>query len=329
MPMFRNANYIYTVYRERNFSRAAEKLFISQSSLSLTIKKAEERIGAPIFNRSTSPITLTEFGEKYIEAVEEMIRIQNRLDNYIYDINHMKRGHIAVGAANFNSTYLLPHALSAFREMYPNVVVDLYENTTPDLEKKLGRGDIDLLFTNKTLDERLFHRFIICHEFMVLVVPKKFCLDDSLKKFSRTIPELSSFSSLSSGGDSDGNRSHLLDPAFLYNFRDLPFILRRPGNDSRERSDLMFLDAGFYPQDILELDQASTAYRLACSGMGATIVSNLMVRKMEPSESTFFFPLGGPHTEQYVCAYLRSDAIITKAMEEFVKTAQTISPANI
>lgn len=70
--MFRNANYIYTVYRERNFSRAAEKLFISQSSLSLTIKKAEERIGAPIFNRSTSPITLTEFGEKYIEAVEEM-----------------------------------------------------------------------------------------------------------------------------------------------------------------------------------------------------------------------------------------------------------------
>ena len=63
--------------------------------------------------------------------------------------------------------------------------------------------------------------------------------------------------------------------------------------------------------------------------MGATIVSNLMVRKMEPSESTFFFPLGGPHTEQYVCAYLRSDAIITKAMEEFVKTAQTIIPANI
>ena len=113
--MFRNANYIYTVYRERNFSRAAEKLFISQSSLSLTIKKAEERIGAPIFNRSTSPITLTEFGEKYIEAVEEMIRIQNRLDNYIYDINHMKRGHIAVGAANFNSTYPVSYThLSAF-----------------------------------------------------------------------------------------------------------------------------------------------------------------------------------------------------------------------
>lgn len=327
--MFRNANYIYAVYRERNFSRAAEKLYISQSSLSLTIKKAEDRIGAPIFNRSTTPITLTEFGEKYIEAVEEMMRIQNRLDNYIYDINHMKRGHIAVGAANFNATYLLPHALSAFREMYPSVVVDLYENTTIDLVKKLASGDIDLLFTNKTLDEKQFRKFIICHEFMVLIVPEKLCQNDSLKSFARTVSELSSFSSLSSVNDNAAERSHLLDPELLRHFKDLPFILLRPGNDSRERSDHMFLEAGFYPQVALELDQASTAYRLACSGMGATIVSNLMVRKMEPSESTLLFPLGGPYTEQYVCAYFRGDAIITKAMEEFVKTAQIVIPANI
>ncbi len=322
--MFRNSQYIYTVYQERNFSRAAEKLYISQSSLSLTIKKAEERIGAPIFNRSVSPVTLTEFGKKYIEAVEEMMRIQNRLENYIYDINHMKKGHISVGAANFNATYLLPHALAAFRDMYPNVVVDVYESTTMELVKKLGNGDIDLLFSNKTLNEKQFRKFVICHEFMVLVVPQKFNLPPGLTAHAKTVSELSRYPSYSKQAD-----AQFLPTSLLKNFKDVPFVLLRPGNDSRERADTMFSDAGFYPPIALELDQASTAYRLACSGIGATIVSNLMVRTMESPDHCLFFPLGGPHTEQYVSAYIQSDAVITKAIEEFIKTARIAIPMGI
>ena len=51
--MFREMRYVYEVYRERSFSRAAQKLYISQPSLSLMIKKAEERVGSPLFDRST------------------------------------------------------------------------------------------------------------------------------------------------------------------------------------------------------------------------------------------------------------------------------------
>lgn len=318
--MFRNSQYIYTVYQERSFSRAAEKLFISQSSLSLTIKKAEERIGAPIFNRSVSPITLTEFGKKYIEAVEEITRIQNRLENYIYDINHMKRGHISVGAANFNATYLLPHALSAFQKTYPNVVVDVYESTTMDLVKKLRNGDIDLLFSNKSLSEKQFRKFTICHEFMVLALPEKLCPAEKLRQYAKTVAELAEYKQL---------EDQLAPPSFLKEFKEIPFVLLRPGNDSRDRADSMFSEAGFYPHVALELDQASTAYRLACSGIGATIVSNLMVRTMEKPKDCLFFPLGGSHTEQYVSAYIHNEATITKAIEEFVKTARIAIPANI
>ena len=54
--MFREMRYVYEVYRERSFSRAAQKLYISQPSLSLMIKKAEERVGSPLFDRSGTAV---------------------------------------------------------------------------------------------------------------------------------------------------------------------------------------------------------------------------------------------------------------------------------
>lgn len=55
--MFRNMEYVYCVYKERSFSKAAEKLHIAQPSLSAMIRKEEEQAGAPIFERKTRPVS--------------------------------------------------------------------------------------------------------------------------------------------------------------------------------------------------------------------------------------------------------------------------------
>ena len=66
--MFSGMNYVYEVYKEQSFSKAAENLYISQPALSSMIKKIETKIGMPLFDRSTSPIQLTECGKKYIKT---------------------------------------------------------------------------------------------------------------------------------------------------------------------------------------------------------------------------------------------------------------------
>ena len=86
------------MYKERNFTRAAEKLFISQSSLSLTIKKAEQQIGAEIFDRGSKPLSLTEFGKAYIDACEQVLALRSDLENHVYDLNHLQKGSISIGA---------------------------------------------------------------------------------------------------------------------------------------------------------------------------------------------------------------------------------------
>ena len=57
--MFQGMNYVYEVYKEKSFSKAAKNLYISQPSLSANVRRVENKIGYPIFNRNTSPLTLT------------------------------------------------------------------------------------------------------------------------------------------------------------------------------------------------------------------------------------------------------------------------------
>ena len=65
--------YVYTVYEEKSFSRAAKKLFMTQPALSAAVKKVESTLGLPIFDRSHSPLRLTDAGQAYIDAVQKLM----------------------------------------------------------------------------------------------------------------------------------------------------------------------------------------------------------------------------------------------------------------
>ena len=97
--MFTWKKYVYEVYKEKSFTKAAQNLYISQPSLSARIKKIEEYIGEPLFDRSTMPLQLTEVGEVYIKAAEEIAQIEQRVENYINDLSGLKTGSLAVGAS--------------------------------------------------------------------------------------------------------------------------------------------------------------------------------------------------------------------------------------
>ena len=109
--MFQEKRYVYEVYRQRSFSRAAKALYISQPSLSLMVRKAEERIGSPLFDRSTSPIGLTEAGRMYIRAVEQVMEIENSFQEYLDDAENCLTGVLSLGGTTF-------FASTSFRRSY-------------------------------------------------------------------------------------------------------------------------------------------------------------------------------------------------------------------
>ena len=72
--MFKNKEYILTVYKEGGFTNAAEKLFVSQPSLSASVKRIEEKVTAQIFDRSTTPVSLTEVGKEQARDLGKRVK---------------------------------------------------------------------------------------------------------------------------------------------------------------------------------------------------------------------------------------------------------------
>ena len=125
--MFSKHNYVYAVYKEQSFTRAAQRLFISQPSLSVAIKNIENEVGAPLFERCGGRVVLTEIGKEYIAATEQIMSAENDFKRKINDIYALESGSISVGGTNYLSSYVLPSIVTRFSALHPNVSVNLVE----------------------------------------------------------------------------------------------------------------------------------------------------------------------------------------------------------
>lgn len=104
----------------------------------------------------------------------------------------------------------------------------------------------------------------------------------------------------------------------LEHFSKLPFITLAPGNDTRIRADRLCREAGFHPHIILELDQQSTAYMAASTQLGATFISDMLVRQLPAFEHFVYYKLAGDSAHRQVYFYYKNHKYKTRAMEEFL-----------
>ena len=126
-----------------DFSKAAERLHISQPSLSATIRKVEEEAGSPIFERKTRPVSLTPFGVAYIQGIEQVREIEETLYSLVDDLRTLQRGQVAIGGSNLSIPYVIPRKLAAFKRQYPRVELRIVEATTGQAKTMLDGGDLD------------------------------------------------------------------------------------------------------------------------------------------------------------------------------------------
>ena len=154
--MFQGMEYVYEVYLEKSFSKAAEKLFISQPSLSANVKRVEHHIGYPIFDRSTKPLSLTECGVQYIKAVEKIKSIQNEFEGFVNDWSDLRKGTLTLGGSNLFSSWILPPLIADFARRYPLIQISLIEETTANLARMLRHGQLDLMLDSSVLDAAIY-----------------------------------------------------------------------------------------------------------------------------------------------------------------------------
>lgn len=307
--MFVWKKYVYEVYKERSFTKAAQNLYISQPSLSARIKKIEEIIGEPLFDRSTTPLQLTEVGKVYIEAAEEITQIEQRVENYINDLAGLKTGNLAVGASTLFAAYVVPSLVTQFNQKFPDVHIQLIEGNTAELEEMLGSNALDFVIDNYHYDSILYNKELYCEENILLAVPKHFAVNEELGMYQLSYKNIKNKNYL--------NQKYPAVP--LGRFADLPFIMLTQGNDTRTRGDRLCRNVGFKPNIVLEFNQQSTAYMASSTQLGATFISDILVSQLPTFENLVYYKLDGEEAKRKVFFYYKTHKYKTRVMEEFVR----------
>ena len=135
--------YIVAVAQERSFGRAAAKCFVSQPALSVAIQKLEEELGAPLFERGKSEVTITPVGGRIVEQAQKVLEETARIREIAQSGRNQLVGVLRLGVIYTVGPYLLPDLIPALHELAPQMPLDIEENLTEHLESALRTGRID------------------------------------------------------------------------------------------------------------------------------------------------------------------------------------------
>jgi DNA-binding transcriptional LysR family regulator len=306
--MFRNKEYVLTVVKEKGFTKAAEALFVSQPSLSSSIKRIEEKIGSPIFDRSSSPITLTEVGKEYVKYALEIEEKERDFSRYVSDHTNLLTGTIKLGGSSFFSSFILPDMISAFNNKHPKIKFEIFEDSTKNLMNKLSTGNLDLVIDNAIPEDDNIVSEIYISERILLAVPKKFKINEKLSKYRMTAEDVKIDKHL------NGGLSVNLDE-----FKDQPFILLNHENDTGKRAEKLFKKYELSPKVIFHLDQQVTAYNVSCTGMGISFISDTLVKRIGASPDIYYYKLPDKSTVRNIYFYQKKNHYLSLSARKFIE----------
>lgn len=254
----RYLTYILTIARKKNMTKAAEELFVSQSSLSQYLTKLEQELGTPLFFRARGELVLTPAGQLYIEAAQQVIQIREQLYKDIASLDN--KGHITIGCTSQFALLALTEIVPRFKAYYPDWRVEITEQSLPALTKMLLEENIDLGLmaanTIKPFDAELAD--VLRKEEVLFALPTD-------HPYTRENP----------GGP-------IPQAEFVKRFRDENFLLSRKGSTLRVLADQLFEKYHFEPSAMCETNSIVATQIMVSNGTGVTFLGESCTREGGP-----------------------------------------------
>lgn len=173
--------YILAVAELRNFGQAADKCFITQSTLSTMVKRFENEISIPIFDRKTKPITITKEGEAILNQLKLISKEITILEEIVQTVKGELSGELKIGVIPTIAPYILPHFLNGFASKFPQLTFAVSEITTGMISDFLLKRELDIGIVALPLNNDNFIEIPLYNEPFVLYD----CTDSKVKKFPK------------------------------------------------------------------------------------------------------------------------------------------------
>lgn len=235
-------NQFRVLARVQHMTRAAEELYIAQPSLSKAIKRLEEELGVPLFDRPGRQIRLNRFGRAFLERVEQAFFALEEGQGRVRDMAQLGRGEVALAAA---ALHWLPDPLRAFLAEHPATRFRLFQRPPTEMLRQLETGEIDFGFSSGpvgALDTGWQH---LLTEEVYLAVPR-------------------------------GHRLAGRGSVPLLEVASEAVVIGRSGDVLRDLMDSACRQVGFAPQVVCEADEAAAIYDFVEVGLGVAFIPALM-----------------------------------------------------
>lgn len=298
---------VYAIYQYGSFSKAADELYIGQSSLSMAIQRIENELGMPLFDRRQRPIRLTPAGEEYIRYYHKVKPAEENLLACIQDLKDLKTGTLVIGGTHYLLSYILRDSICRFSKEYPGIDIQIVEAQSSTFRDLLADCRIDLCLMCNVDDpgiQSIGHAF---YDNLFLAVPRSFVEEYRLKDNFLTNDQICR---------NDYAPYNHYFPTEQINL--LPFLQLSPGNNLYDRSEMIFQQLEHRPSRIIPIQQFATAYHLAGAGLGCTLTSNYLIRGLRKNELVFY-TLSSSLMRRDFHFVTRKDAYISNPVQAFCK----------
>ena len=284
---------VLTVAEERNFTNAAKKLFISQPSLSKSIKLLEEELGIELFERN--PIKPTYAGEIFISKAKKILAEFGELEIRMSDISNLSQTYMVIGIPSHRCYCFMPKILRELHEEYPNCFIKIEEYPTFLLKQMLIDDKIDFYLGTENPDSSIYKAEHICNESLYLVFPKNW----NIKTDSDEI-----------------NIKEFKDKNFI-TFPEQLILSKYLKNLCEEN--------GFEPKSIVECHNAETIYSLIDEGLGASFLPELFLKYFPQKENVCYRKIKGYNYKREFAIFYKKDKYLSKPALRFLELFKEIA----
>jgi LysR family hydrogen peroxide-inducible transcriptional activator len=164
--------YVLAVAENQNFTKAAEKCFVTQPTLSMQIQKLEDQLDVQIFDRSKKPIELTEVGKKIVTQARNIVNESYRIQDIVDQQKGFIGGEFKLGIIPTVMPTLLPMFLKSFIKKHPKVKLKIEELTTEEIITRIKEGHLDAAIAATPLEDESIKERVLYFEPFVCYIPK-------------------------------------------------------------------------------------------------------------------------------------------------------------
>ncbi|BBS88715.1 LysR family transcriptional regulator [Aeromonas media] len=247
----RALRYFVELVRERSFTRASEKLFVTQPTISKMIRNMEEELGQPLLNREGHSFTLTDSGQVLFARGQLILAQMQQLEAELADLQSLQHGRLALGIPPMVG-HVYADLIRAYRSRYPRVELSIVEYGGRRIEQAVLEGELDLAITMlPTREEGVLSALDLdCYPIQVV------------------LPDLPRWR-----GDSEIR---------LADLQEEPFLLYTQAFTLSERLEQACQQAGFVPQVAARSSQWDFLTAMVRSGMGVAFLPEPICRRLTP-----------------------------------------------